>query len=169
MIGTINNITKDYKDNKIIVSIKLDSTSELANIEKLAEDKLDIEIKKYRAKRSLNSNAYCWKLCTEIANVMRADKDEIYLLMLKRYGQNEVISLLATIDIKPYLKYYEEFGESVLNNKTFKHYKVYKGSSEFDSKEMSIFIDGIVSEAKLLNIPTLEDMQIMEMNKQWKI
>ena len=57
-----------------------------------------------------------------------------------------MVSVLATIDVKPYFKYYAEAGESILNEKTFKHYKVYKGSSEMNRKEMSILIDGLVSE-----------------------
>jgi hypothetical protein len=44
---------------------------------------------------------------------------------------------------------------------------VYKGSSEFDTKEMSIFIDGIVSEAKELGIQTDTPDQIAKMKALW--
>lgn len=57
------------------------------------KEKLSVEIKQYREKRSLNANNYAWKLITEIANVLRASKEDIYLLMLKRYGQSEIISV----------------------------------------------------------------------------
>ena len=52
------------------------------------------EIKPYRKKRSLDSNAYAWLLINEIANVLRASKDEIYLSMLKSYGQSSVVSVV---------------------------------------------------------------------------
>lgn len=121
------------------------------------------EIKEYREKRSLNSNSYAWKLITEIGNVVRKSKEEVYLQMLKDYGQSEIVSMLSSISPVGYFKYYEKFGTGTINNKDFTHYKIYKGSSEFDSKEMSIFIDGIVQEAKQLNIQTLEDIEIEEL------
>ena len=129
---------------------------------------LTIEVKPFRRKRSLNANAYAWKLITEIADVLRASKDEIYLQMLKRYGQSELISVLSHIPIGGYVKYYEQAGESTLNGKAFTHYRVYKGSSEFDTREMAVLIDGIVSEAKALDIPTETPDEIEKMKSLWK-
>ena len=129
---------------------------------------LTIEAKQFRQKRSLNANAYAWKLITDIADVLRLAKDEVYLHMLKRYGQSELISVLSHIPIGGYVKYYEQAGESVLNGKTFTHYRVYKGSSEFDTREMAVLIDGIVSEAKALDIPTETPAEIERMKSLWK-
>ena len=95
--------------------------------------------------------------------MVRKSKEEVYLQMLKDYGQSEIVSMLSSISPVGYFKYYEKFGTGTINNKDFTHYKIYKGSSEFDSKEMSIFIDGIVQEAKQLNIQTLEDIEIEEL------
>lgn len=131
-------------------------------------EKLDIEIKPYRDKRSLNANAYAWKLITEIGNVLHVSKEEIYLLMLKRYGQSQMISVLAEIPLGGYIKYYSEAGESTLNGKLFKHYKVYKGSSEFDKAEMAILIDGIVNEAKELGIQVETPDEIEKMKSLWE-
>ena len=120
-------------------------------------------IKEYKEKRSLDQNAYAWKLITEIGNVIRKSKEEVYLQMLKDYGQSEVVSILSSANPKGYFKYYEEIGAGVVNNKEFTHYKIFKGSSEFDRKEMSIFIDGIVDECKELNIPTLTPDEIAQL------
>ena len=49
----------------------------------------------------------------------------------------------------------------------FKHYKVYKGSSEFDTREMSIFIDGIVYEAEELGIQTMTPNEIARIKAAW--
>lgn len=38
-----------------------------------------VKIEPVKRKRSLNSNAYAWVLMTEIANVLRTDKDEVYV------------------------------------------------------------------------------------------
>lgn len=125
------------------------------------------DIKEHKEKRSLNSNSYCWVLITKIADVLRADKEQIYLTMLKRYGQSELVSVLSNIDITGYFKYFEVAGTSTLNNKEFTHYKVFKGSSEYDTREMSILIDGIVSEAKELNIETLPPNEIEKLKNLW--
>ncbi len=123
------------------------------------KDKI-FEIKEKKEKRSLNANAYAWKLITEIADVLRKSKEEVYLQMLKDYGQFEVVSILSSVDPTGYFKYYEAIGTGIVNKKEFTHYKIFKGSSEFDTREMSILIDGIVQEAKQLGIQTLEDLEI---------
>ena len=127
------------------------------------------DIKEHKEKRSLNANNYAWKLITEIANVLRKPKEEVYLEMLKSYGQCEMISIVSSIDVKGYFKYYEEAGRSFLNGKEFTHYKIYKGSSEFNTKEMSILIDGIVQEAKQLGIETMTPSQLAELKSLWII
>lgn len=129
---------------------------------------LSVEVKEYRPKRSLNANNYAWQLITKLADATRVGKDEMYFWMLKEYGQSEMISVKTGIDITPYLKYFEIAGESTLNGKSFTHYKVYKGSSEFDTREMSIFIDGIVQECKNVGIETMTPDEILKMESLWK-
>ena len=160
----------DYATGRPTLTLDINEVNDFKALvdEMRGMDKLSIEIKPYRAHRSLNANAYAWNLIGEIADVVRAGKDEIYLLMLKRYGQSELVSVLAHIPIEQYLKYYEEAGESDLNGKTFKHYRVFKGSSEMDSREMSILIDGIVSEAKHLGIQTETPDTLAKMKALWK-
>ena len=167
--GRIVGANIDFKTGKpqLLLEVNERNDFELLVDEMRDKDKLSIEIKPYRQHRSLNANAYAWKLIGEIADIMRAGKDEVYLFMLKRYGQSELISVLSHVPIGNYVKYYEEAGESKLNGKMFKHYRVYKGSSEFDTREMSILIDGVVSEAKELGIQTETPNQIAEMKARW--
>lgn len=125
------------------------------------------EVKPYHPKRSLNANNFCWHLCNEMANVLRTSKDEVYLEMLKRYGQCEVISVLSDIDISRFVKYYEEIGKGHVEGKEFTHYRCYIGSSDYNSREMAILIDGIISEAELLGIETLPTTAIERMKALW--
>jgi hypothetical protein len=130
------------------------------------KDKL-FEIKEYKEKRSLNANNYAWKLITEIGNVLRKSKEEVYLQMLKDYGQSEIVSVLSSIDVSGYFKYYEQVGTTTLNDKEFTHYKVYKGTSEYDTLEMSIFIDGVVETAKELDIDVRTPEEIERLKRLW--
>jgi hypothetical protein len=167
--GRIVGASIDYATDRPTLTLDINEVNDFKMLvdDMRGVDKLSIEIKPYRAHRSLNANAYAWKLIGEIADVVRAGKDEIYLKLLRRYGQSELISVLSHVPIENYVKYYEEAGGSTLNGKDFTHYRVYKGSSEFDTREMSIFIDGIVSEAKHLGIQTETPNQIAEMKARW--
>ncbi len=168
--GKILGLAQDFASKRVTLTLSVNEEAAVKNLfDELHEtEKLSIKIDKYREKRSLNANNYAWKLLTEIGNVLRSSKDEVYLEMLKRYGQSEIISVLAHIPIGEYVKYCEEAGESTLNGKLFKHYKVYKGSSEFDQREMSIFLDGVVSEAKELGIDTMTPNEIAKLKSLWE-
>ena len=170
LTGNIQNLSLDFKTGKPVLTLIINEKKDVSDcFDKLSGvDKIAVKIDKHREKRSLNANAYAWKLITEIGNVLNAGKDEIYLKMLKRYGQSDLISVLEHIPIQDYVKYYDEAGESKLNGKLFKHYKVYKGSSEFDTLEMSIFIDGIVSEAIELNINVKTPDELAEIKSLWR-
>ena len=112
-------------------------------------------VKEYKEKRSLNANNYYWKLINQIANKLHTSKEEVHERMIKRYSQSEYISVLEDVNLSSYIRYLEEKNTFIHNGRKFKSYLVFKGSSEMDSKEMSILIEGIVSEAKELGIETL--------------
>lgn len=116
----------------------------------------DVKIEKHRKKRSLNANNYAWHLINEMANALRLSKEEIYFQILKNYGQRYVIRLTNKANINDYFEYYEEIHKAP----TCTDYYIFKGTSKYDSKEMSIFIDGLVQEARQLGIETLEDLEI---------
>lgn len=139
---------------------------EIFNLDK--ETIYDVKIDKHREKRSLNANAYLWELCTQIGNILRKSKEEVYLEMLVDYGQSIMVSVLSDIKLNGFYKYYKEAGKSILNGKEFTHYKIYKGSSEYNTKEMSILLDGIVQEARQLGIRTKENEELEKMIDKWK-
>lgn len=167
----IKGVSFDYVTGTPLVTLEMNERQSALNmVDALREyDKLAIKIDRHKEKRSLNANAYAWLLIGKIGNATRASKEEVYFKMLKDYGQSDLVSVLAHIPVEHYFKYYEEAGESTLNGKLFKHYRVYKGSSEFDTREMSIFIDGIVSEAKNLGIETMTPNEIAKMKDLWSV
>ena len=159
----------EFQSKKPKLSISLDGAVEvtftapkvkLEALTNLADKDFDITVKQHREKRSLDANAYAWVLITAIADELQASKDEIYFDMLKKYGQGELISVKTGIDISGFVKYSEIAGYGKVNGVEFTHYRVYKGSSEYDTREMAIFISGIVEEAKDLGIPTLDELEL---------
>ena len=116
-----------------------------------------------RKKRSLDANAYFWVLVGKIADKLRASKDEIYFEMLKKYGQSITVTVRAGLDLsRAGFKYYELFKDGISAGKPFEAYRVFIGSSQYDTREMSVLIDGVVQEAKELGIETLTPIELAE-------
>ncbi len=155
-------IDKQYKGN-------IEALSEL-----FADDSIKVlSLGKKRQKRSLYANNYAWKLITEIANVLRSSKEEVYFQMLKNYGQMVTVSIEEkAVDTflrnEEVAKYSEVFAEGTVNGKLFKHIHVWIGSSQYNTQEMSIFIDGIVSECTDLKICTLTPQELEKIKSEWR-
>lgn len=126
----------------------------------------DIEI--HREKRSLNANAYAWALIGKIADALRTDKDAVYLQMLERYGQSDVVTVLEDVPWQKIFRYAEQIGKGTVNGRAFTHVRVFRGSSEYDSKEMAVLIDGIIDEAKYLGIETLPPEEVARLKERWR-
>ena len=167
--GTIKELNIDYQSGAAMLTFMIaDKQKAMQCYDALrSTDMLDINVDKHREKRSLNANSYAWALMGKIGDVMRISKEDVYLQMLKLYGQSEMISVKDGIPIGQYIKYIERAGESWLNGTLFKHYKVYKGSSEFNKEEMAIFLDGVVEEAQNLNIDTRTPDEIAKLQDLW--
>lgn len=81
--GTITDINIDFKTSKAKISLLLD-TKQLDIVEELKnENKLNIELKKYRKHRSLDANSYFWKLLTELCELAEIDTIEDYKRRVK--------------------------------------------------------------------------------------
>ncbi len=55
------------------------------------------------------------------------------------------------------------------DGRMYRTYMMLRGSSDYDSREMSKLIDGLVAEAKELGIETLTPEELHEMNERWGI
>lgn len=127
----------------------------------------DLTIKTHRNKRSLNANAYMWSLICKIADIVRSEKDAIYIEELRKYGQFDIVELRSEADPKTWWKYYDIIGEVKHDGISFRQVKVYRGTSEYDSREMAIILDGVINDATEMGIPTITDVQIERMKGAW--
>lgn len=126
------------------------------------------EVSPYHPKRSLDANAYCWVLCTKIADALFVTKEDIYLQMLKKYAPSILIPVRAEKEVKGFFKYYVLFETSTISGQPADYYRVWKGSSDMDSAEMSQFIDHIIDEAKQMDIETIPTDEINRLKELWK-
>ena len=170
-IGKIKDINKNLITDEIDITF---STTQniLPEYEKLKDvEKLRIKAVRYRKKRSLDANAYFWVIIGKMAQVLRADKWDIYKLMIKRYGQYTylVVKPDAVDGIKRQFRESEVVGDYEVNGQKGVQMLCYLGSSLYNSKEMAVLIDGVVSEAKELDIETLPPDEIKRMKEQWGV
>ena len=170
--GKVHSVNRDWKTGKVILSFEINEEPiEAINCISQCEA-LSITAKKYRKKRSLDANAYCWVLMTKIANHpdIRSSKEEVYEEMLQKYGflyQDEEGYIPMTVKagvnmskIVGHWKFYKSNGK-------FDSYLMLKGSSEYTTYEMSYFIDMVVQEAKELGIETLTPDELERMKATW--
>lgn len=135
-------------------------------LERYKDDKLSIDVKKLRNKRSNEANRYMWELCTEIAAALGSDKDTIYLLELSKYGVYEDVKALP--DTLPILRQYVRYIEVIDEYEGGITARCYTGSSHYDTKQMSVFIDGVVNDAKDLGIDTWAGDEIEAALSVWR-
>ena len=135
------------------------------------------KIDEYREKRSLNANAYFHVLVNKIAEVTGASTIEVKNDLIRDYGQYHYLPDGA-LDwaIKPatfdYRKsedvHYQPTDRYIMDKGKQLHvFIVMRGSHTYDTKEMSILINGAVAEAKQLEIETLTPNEIERIVQSW--
>ena len=139
---------------------------------------MNVEIKEARKGRSLDANAYCWVLCDKIASTkgLMVKKADVYKQAVRDYGVCENILLpnegVAKFvqdwngEVGRYGKFCDVMGKSKQHPEST-WVRVYYGSRDYDSKEMSVLLDGLIADAKDLGIETMTPDEIAKMKSLW--
>lgn len=176
--GNIAGIHRNIGSGKlnVLFSVNENDREVLKGYDLLHDKLLTVEAKRYRKKRSLNANNYAWKLISEMADIQGTSKEEMYEIMLERYGATEVQDDKAVIiTVRPYVDmttiegHYAKVGRGYIGDKEYISYRVIKGSSKYNTLEMSRFIDGIIGECKEMDIDTITPAEIQEMKERWGV
>lgn len=171
-IGEIQDISIDFQTRKPKITILLNS-NEINQVEELKGLKLNVELNKWKKKRSLNANAYLWVLIKELSKKTEVEPKQIY---------KDAISYMNTYDVIPikneavdrFIKNWNQNGDGWIcekfNSKLegFTNVRAYYGSSVFDSKEMSQLIEIIVNECKSFGIETKPPEELKSLLEGWK-
>ena len=171
-IGTLQDISIDYKTNKPKITILLEQRESISSLEEIKEDKLSIEIKKYRKKRSLDANAYCWVLLQKLAEKLNMTKEEVYKEAIRAIGPYELLPIKEDAVVR-FIESWKHNGLGWICETTkskldgYINVLAYYGSSTYNSKEMSRLIDLIVQECKQFNIETMTPEQLSVLKEEW--
>lgn len=174
--GSITDVNIDFVSGipKVTLSIN-EKTAFLQGYDELKDlEKLSIEIKPYRKRRSLDANAYCWKLINELAECLNKSPKEIYREAIRDIGGNSEIVCVKNAAVKKLRQGWSKNGigwqsetfPSKLDGCT--NVILYYGSSEYDTKQMSQLIDIIVRECKEQGIQTETPNRIAELKSLWE-
>ncbi|MBX4259762.1 hypothetical protein KTC96_24870 (plasmid) [Clostridium estertheticum] len=169
-----NKIRLQYDENRKIEVVLSTNENVQAEVEGLKNivtkgKELTVEVKQYRKHRSMDSNAYMWVLLSKMADVMKTTKDELYLQILERYGvfTHVVVKPNVVGRVKAEWKTVRELGKVIINGQEGVQIQCFFGSSTYDSKEMSVLLEGVVSECKELDIQTITPRELEIMNQAW--
>ena len=174
--GQIVDLNIDFETRKPKISLLL-NTDEISIVEQLKnENKLNIEMKKWFRKRSLDANSYCWVLCDKIAKEISKDgtvvtKDAVYQDAILQIGTFEPF-IVQESGFEKFKRIWENQGLGFLVqiiSKKDKCVKVncYYGSSTYDTKEMSLLINLLVDSAKTYDIETKSPEEVNSLLETW--
>lgn len=147
------------------VTIEIDGDFR-ADFEQLREKDVEVSIKKFRAKRSLDANGYAWVLIDKIAARMGLTKAEVYRDHIRHIGgvseivcvRDQAVERLRDGWQKNGLGWQTEILPSKINGCT--NVVLFYGSSTYDTRQMSALIDSLVETAKSLGIETMSPEEL---------
>lgn len=172
--GKISNVSIDLKTNKPKITFIMNEKTALSELDEIKNlDKLSIEVKKYRKKRSLDANAYCWVLINKLAKKLNLKAIEVYKKAIYEVGVREIVPVKNEA-AERYKEIWQNNGlgwicetmPSKLDGYT--NVIAWYGSSVYDSQEMSRLIDSIVEECKLQNIETMTPAELERLKEAWR-
>lgn len=136
-------------------------------------EKLSIEVKPFKARRSLDANAYCWVLIDKIAENQGVSKEEVYRESIKNIGGNSEIVCVKNEAVDRLCEGWRRNGigwqtdtfPSKIDGCT--NVILYYGSSVYDSKQMSLLLDNIIQDCNALGIQTETPEMIAKIKSLW--
>lgn len=140
----------------------------------LHESDVNIEIKKFRKKRSIDANAYAWVLIDKLADCLKLTKTEIYQEMIRNIGgvsqtvcvKTEAVNELCFGWSHNGLGWFTDTFPSKLEGCT--NVILYFGSSSYDTKQMSDLIDVLVFSCREHGIETATPDELAKYKEEWK-
>lgn len=177
--GKLLNISKDWETGQFQITFTINEQSALSDVDNIKDcEQLSVKAVKYRKKRSLDANAYFHVLVGKLADELRISKPRCKNILLGRYGQpflledNSPAVIKSNVPVSQMLEH-ETFhcmpcGCKKENGQELIFYRMLRGSSTYDTREMSILIDGVISECRELGIETMTPDELERMKAAWR-
>ncbi len=175
LTGRIAGASVDFASGKSILTLEVNEKNDFKLLvdEMRDKDKLSIEVKPYRKKRSLDSNAYFWVLVDQLAAKLGRGKTEIYKEYIREVGGVSDTVCVVNSAVERFrsqwqgkgLGWFTEATESKIEGCTI--VTVYYGSSTFDTAQMSRLLDMCIEDCKEQGIQVETPEEIARMKVLW--
>ena len=166
---------------KIILTLPISKREGEISVEGLlrileSQKLLSVKIDEYKQRRSLDANAYCWVLCQKIAEVINSTKELVYRKVIRDVGQFDTLliheeaaeSFTQVWSSKGIGWFAESEGTMVINQTECSRLIAYRGSSTYNTKEMTVLINELINTCNELGIETRPDYEVEAMLKSWQ-
>lgn len=173
--GRIVGANIDFKTNKPQLLLEVNERRDFEQIvdDLKDKDKLSIEVKPYRARRSLDANAYCWVLIDKLAEKLGESKEAVYRQYITNIGGNSEVVCVKNNAVERLCAGWRRNGigwqtdtfESKIQGCT--NVILYYGSSVYDTAQMARLIDLIIQDCKEFGIPTETPNEIARLKALW--
>ena len=137
-------------------------------------DKLSIKVCRYKQKRSLDANAYCWVLISKIAEKTNQRVTDIYRAAIKEVGgnsdtvcvRNDAVGQLCAGWERNGIGWQTDTMPSKIDGCT--NVILYYGSSTYDSAQMHRLIEIILQDCTALGIEVKSQEEINSLLDSWR-
>lgn len=173
--GKISGANIDFRTGKCLLELEINEKNDFKSLvdDMSTKDKLSIEIKPYRARRSLDANAYFWVLCSKLADALGLTKEEVYRECIRDIGGNSEIICVKDSAVSKLCDGWSGRGMGWITDtfpsklKGCTNVEMYYGSSTYDTKQMSQLISVAVESCKQFGIETLTPSELALLVERW--
>lgn len=158
--------------NKTVITLEIDVKAE--SLDGLSGKELEVEIKPFKAHRSLDANAYFHVLCDKLRQILNIPMAECKNHLIASYGQIEYLGeeqAIIKTNIPPETMLKNEYLHTwcvKINLDGTYMYRVYRGSHTYNSAEMARLIDGTILECRAQGIETATPEELQRMEELWR-
>ena len=143
--------------------------------DELHDSDVDVTVKKFRKKRSLDANAYFWVLANRLAEKLRIDANGIYRSYTPDIGGSYEVVPVREDKIDAWEKVWcsghigrmiEDMGPC-RNIKGYHNVRSYISSSDYDTAQMSQLIEMVVADCEENGIETMTPRERDALVSRW--
>lgn len=174
--GKIAGANIDFRTGKPTLTLEINEKNDFKLLvdEMRGCEKLSIEVKPFRQRRSLDANAYFFVLADKLAEKLNTTKEEVYRDAIKDIGGVSEIVCVKDCAVERLCEGWSRNGLGWMTD-TFPskiegctNVILYYGSSTYDSAQMSRLIDNVVQECKAQGIETATPSELASMLALWE-
>lgn len=173
--GRIAGATTDWRSGKPLLTLEVNERHdfELLVDEMKDNERLSIEIKPFKKRRSLDANAYCWVLLDKLAEKLNTSKVDLYRNLIRDIGGNSEVVCVKNNALDRLCQGWQRNGigwqtdtfPSKIEGCT--NVILYMGSSEYDSAQMHRLLELVIEACKEQGIATETHEEVALMVARW--